>query len=1302
MHPSSPADEDDFDMPELMSDHESGDDDGDRRDKKSRANNSGSQQSPRPDGTVESRIDEDDFDMPGLKSDDESGDDDGDRRDKKSRANNRGSQQSLRSSGSVRPAQYSSRDPFKIVQQPPAYSIGDLVECKVKQAWVEGFVFNRSKNNYQVRITQLCRCSNICICGQVSTLITSENELRAIQILPEAENIDLLNLPRLSPRLIDKSDKDSLKELQLALKSEFKPAIFKTFTGKDIKDAAVRESWNNYLTYVVAVERVFLMDDLPLDNGMIVGALTRSLKSFCNFISLDQNVLIKSSTFDSKLKLAQLAICGFPCKDVTFKQIASSSNTKQSMVNKENRALTQLESLYPQQPIGIICTLKAIFYYQANNWIAMLKSLESAIKEDYLSRFLIDRVIETTTKKQDISLLMNSILRRYKIAHSRKGSIRPAAAINNKVADDSIPSSSTTTSISSDSLPSKPEAAAAAVGIEAIRAVQVSAVWQQLCDDIAQIPSDVVEFSWLRVKDEFDQILDSSQSMYGHNREMALDDYDDDDVGNTSIDDVDYEVEVNNFSTISNVNTNTSDLLREDDSIIIIPTEIEISQHVKKWFEKERLLEIRDKFQRTLAALAKGHRSYAFSKRLQGCKTVPVFESKLLRGPRILWTYIFRRDKSIQMHHDSSAVILVWYVVMKHDSVPHFLDLIETAIKRTAKQLGSNKWLEISSEALDLSEEIVLIDPMKNVPMRIYVTPTEEIDQLCNADWKAPLRFNKHEQSVRKQQGTVLLLGRSGTGKTLCLIDRMNSDQKLLLQSQNNSEVDLSLCLPQHAQPCSQLFIARSTYLCKLVQKEVECSFGSETILESEKDNNRSIEYLRMKNFLRKIEGMINLYNCETSEDTLKMSSFSDSHKDSNYVDFHKFRDKIFNKITHKSTTLDPLIVWTQIRSFIKGSIEAIKQESTSNHHSTTFLSKEIYLDMMIFPFDRCRLNEVQREEAYHIFLRYQEFIEQNNLWDDMDQVRYILKSGLDKFKDFYFPVFFKKIYVDEVQDYTQAEIELFLFACGYHADNIFLAGDPAQAVVEGVEFRFEEVRSLGYKNNMRLEKAMKLEINYRSHAGVLRCAAAIIQKMIKVFPGSAKTLPVDEGLFSGPKPIYFTSLNGLQSIINILHQSKRMAVICPDEQSKVLKEKLYNPVNILHGNENATATVTSRPVNNIVYGIRQSKGLEFEDVMLIDFFCKIPSKDKDGWKILFHIPRIDEPDYENSLANQGPNYPQLEPYLKMLYTAITRAINRLMIVESEPSEIGNIFFRWLKNRDLAEKLDPKKIGKICHCNIIF
>jgi len=77
-----------------------------------------------------------------------------------------------------------------------------------------------------------------------------------------------------------------------------------------------------------------------------------------------------------------------------------------------------------------------------------------------------------------------------------------------------------------------------------------------------------------------------------------------------------------------------------------------------------------------------------------------------------------------------------------------------------------------------------------------------------------------------------------------------------------------------------------------------------------------------------------------------------------------------------------------------------------------------------------------------------------------------------------------RRVYVDEIQDYTQAEIALFFLLCGQ--GGLFLAGDPAQSVsgpvlvtgfivlyvmndlkqftiqvVEGVEFRFEEVRLL-------------------------------------------------------------------------------------------------------------------------------------------------------------------------------------------------------------------------------------------------
>lgn len=53
----------------------------------------------------------------------------------------------------------------------------------------------------------------------------------------------------------------------------------------------------------------------------------------------------------------------------------------------------------------------------------------------------------------------------------------------------------------------------------------------------------------------------------------------------------------------------------------------------------------------------------------------------------------------------------------------------------------------------------------------------------------------------------------------------------------------------------------------------------------------------------------------------------------------------------------------------------------------------------------------------------------------------------------------YNKVYVDEIQDSTQAEITLLFLSSGFDFDSLMLAGDNAQSVVEGVDFRFEEVR---------------------------------------------------------------------------------------------------------------------------------------------------------------------------------------------------------------------------------------------------
>lgn len=335
---------------------------------------------------------------------------------------------------------------------------------------------------------------------------------------------------------------------------------------------------------------------------------------------------------------------------------------------------------------------------------------------------------------------------------------------------------------------------------------------------------------------------------------------------------------------------------------------------------------------------------------------------------------------------------------------------------------------------------------------------------------------------------------------------------------------------------------------------------------------------------------------------------------------------------------------------------------------------------------------------------------------------------------------YFNKIYVDEVQDYTQAEIAVFLLAVGFKTDALFLAGDPAQSVVEGVDFRFEEVRTLVYKltaGRESVQRPIKLITNYRSHNGVLACAAAIIEKLLLMFPGSANVLSKDEGLFTGPRPNYCVARDPVEMLRVI---GKDVAVLAPDS-SPWLKRAAAGtdsdptpsaaPSNEMEGGgviggavdgeedteeveEGAGTTFSPAPhkgttstttvsttgggnsssggdgggilhLGNTVMGIRAAKGLEFSDVMILDFFRHIPEHDHRAWKVLFSDSTQTA---DVAVRDKQFEYPQLEPQLKMLYTAITRSMNRLVFVESDVTPAGDAFFRWLERHQLAEKYD--------------
>ena len=144
-----------------------------------------------------------------------------------------------------------------------------------------------------------------------------------------------------------------------------------------------------------------------------------------------------------------------------------------------------------------------------------------------------------------------------------------------------------------------------------------------------------------------------------------------------------------------------------------------------------------------------------------------------------------------------------------------------------------------------------------------------------------------------------------------------------------------------------------------------------------------------------------------------------------------------------------PSLVWTEIMSFIKGSYEAL---SKSSGH----LNEEEYLDL-----GRKRAPNFpgQREHIYTLFKQYEHVRKQKFYFDETDLIKDIYHRICEQ-KEMNWVI--HQVFVDETQDFTQAELCLLLRLC-QSPNEMFLTGDTAQSIMRGISFRFNDLKSLFY-----------------------------------------------------------------------------------------------------------------------------------------------------------------------------------------------------------------------------------------------
>eukprot|EP00746_Dinoflagellata_sp_MGD_P071141 gnl/MRDRNA2_/MRDRNA2_29022_c0_seq1.p1 gnl/MRDRNA2_/MRDRNA2_29022_c0~~gnl/MRDRNA2_/MRDRNA2_29022_c0_seq1.p1 ORF type:complete len:1957 (+),score=399.04 gnl/MRDRNA2_/MRDRNA2_29022_c0_seq1:483-5873(+) len=365
-------------------------------------------------------------------------------------------------------------------------------------------------------------------------------------------------------------------------------------------------------------------------------------------------------------------------------------------------------------------------------------------------------------------------------------------------------------------------------------------------------------------------------------------------------------------------------------------------------------------------------------------------------------------------------------------------------------------------------------------------------------------------------------------------------------------------------------------------------------------------------------------------------------------VQYEYFAQVMWSKIVSCGQNFEASLVWTEIMTHIKGSNDALQNGGR--------LSRAQYVGEL--GRKKTPMTPTQRHHIYDIFEAYDK---QNKAmaFDEADFVYHIYRHiRAEGYKGPPLPT----IFIDEAQDISQATIQLLLEVTEAQRGGIFISGDPAQAISKGLAFRLCDLRST-FLQGPRCSKhdapnVLRLTQNFRCAPPVLHLANGVLGLLQTFFPNALdhglQESPTDgmEGRHASasqaaPMPQCITSLQALLKDIIVGQPSEGEAppfganlVLLVREQA----QKKFIPELLQHC---------------LVMTIWEAKGLEFDTVILVNFFDEVQG----DWQMI-----------SSSGTEQGRQAPSgwdanshalLCVELKQLYVAITRAKRRVIFFDN-------------------------------------
>ncbi|OCH88368.1 P-loop containing nucleoside triphosphate hydrolase protein, partial [Obba rivulosa] len=272
-------------------------------------------------------------------------------------------------------------------------------------------------------------------------------------------------------------------------------------------------------------------------------------------------------------------------------------------------------------------------------------------------------------------------------------------------------------------------------------------------------------------------------------------------------------------------------------------------------------------------------------------------------------------------------------------------------------------------------------------------------------------------------------------------------------------------------------------------------------------------------------------------------------------------------------------------------------------------------------------------------------------------------------------------LYVDEAQDNLLIDAFVLRSLCR-NPNGLFWAGDTAQTISLGSSFNFNELKAFNWRIERRKiaphkndfpPETFQLAVNYRSHAGIVDCARSVIDLITKFWPDSIDHLAREQAMVLGPKPVFYNDSE------------------CEDPRCLEQFFSAQNNVGATFTNGRLYAhmpcagilvrdVITLQRLRSLlgevphIFTILDSKGLEFNDVLLYNFFAD-SAVEYSVWRIISRLSLNQATYTEVDVA--------LCRELKSLYVSLTRARSRIWIVDCSVKAIPMRNF-WAENDQIV------------------